>query len=549
MVALFVMPWGCARVGRLTYVRQTLVPAPADSTARLREARPQDRAPWSPIFGDSLIGIAPGTADTATRFLGRLRAGYTADTLHVILFGDNRPGFRITRLAPQWYAIRRMFSLNPAKFFGGLVAIPVGIVRGLWPDLALIREIPERIRNTPHWGREQQVMRAILTDMDSLHARGQEVSAVINTGDLVYDGRYPRSWQRFLNLNRPITSRAPYFPVAGNHERTDTVEGVENWRVATGLPVGGDRLYYCFDSADGWVRFLFLDTNPIVDPANHWTREVQVRYSKEQFDWLVARVKEHTGPVMVVMHHPPFSAGLHHMEWQNDSVLVKRRDAMVRALHESGIGIIAGGHQHGYQRALLTWPDAVLVTIVTGGGGAPLHNAPVAARAGELFSEYKVAGSVVKPENVFSANVYHFTHLRFWFGGGDLRAYSVDEKSKATKIDEVKIDLTRYGIPKIDQHKIPLPMAKGPKEPTKHEPPTPTSTAAATAEAKPGAKVDTTSASTRLLSKPAPGKKPVRRKPAAKPAVKKPARAKVDSTSAVMPAPPKPAPTKTGERP
>ena len=212
-------------------------------------------------------------------------------------------------------------------------------------------------------------MRAMMVTIDSLRAHGQSVAAVINTGDLVYDGRYANGWERFLRITQPLTSRVPYFPVAGNHERTDTVDGVENWRTATGLPVGGDRLYYCFDSADGWVRFIALDSNPIVDPENHWTRAVQIKYSDEEFTWLVKRIREHTGPVMVVLHHPPFSAGLHHMEWQNDSVLVERRERMVRSLHDAGIAIVASGHQHAYQRALLTWPDAVLVAIVTGGGG------------------------------------------------------------------------------------------------------------------------------------------------------------------------------------
>ena len=416
---------GCAHVGRLAYVKQPLTPVSSDTTTRRLDPGEAAMHPLAPIFGDTLIGLRPGTADSTRRFLGRLRDGYTSDTLNVILFGDNRPGFRTTRLAPQWYAIRAMFG-GPGKFLSGLVAIPVGLARGLWPDLALLHDIPDRLRHTPTWGREGQVMRALLVKVDSLKAHGQSVAAIINSGDLVYDGRYPNGWERFLRITRPLTSRVPYFPVAGNHERTDTVEGVENWRTATGLPVGGDRLYYCFDSADGWVRFIALDSNPIVDPANHWTRAVQVKYSEEEFTWLVERIKEHTGPVLVVMHHPPFSAGLHHMEWQNDSVLVERRLHMVSALHDAGISILVSGHQHAYQRALLTWPDAVLVVIVSGGGGAPLHDVPATPEAGKLFSEYKVAGSIVKPENVVSDKVFNFSHLRLWFGGGDLRSYAVE---------------------------------------------------------------------------------------------------------------------------
>ena len=104
---------------------------------------------------------------------------------------------------------------------------------------------------------------------------------------------------------------------------------------------------------------------------------------EEQLTWLVACVKNHRGPVVVLMHHPPFSSGGHRMEWQRDSVLIARRDRMVRALHEAGISIIASGHEHAYERALLTWPDAALIAIVTGGGGSPLHKIPPPAESAQ----------------------------------------------------------------------------------------------------------------------------------------------------------------------
>jgi hypothetical protein len=489
---------GCARLGRLQNVGSPLSPVRPDSSS---EAQERDEPPIEPLralFGDTLIGFMPGTADSSHRLLGRLRDGYTADTLNIMLFGDNRPGYRTSRLQPQLTTIKQMFSLSPVRILRGLITIPVVLVKGLFPDLALIRDIPAQIKHMPTWGREHQVLNAMTAKIDSLHAQGRTVAAVINTGDLVFDGRYPAHWERFLRITRPLSSRIPYFPIAGNHERTDTVEGVENWRTATGLPVGGDRLYYCFDTADGWVRFIALDTNPIVDPANHWTREVQVKYSDEEFTWLVDRVKEHTGPVIVMMHHPPFSAGFHRIEWQNDPVLRERRERMVSALHDAGISIIASGHEHTYQRALLTWPDAVLIAIVTGGAGAPLHRIPAPAASARLYSGYAVAGGVMKSQNVLTDEVFHFIYLRLWFGGGEFRTYAVDKNEGTKLIDIVQIDLKRYGIPKIDQHKMPVPPAKGPRG------------TMASAEDKsmktPAAGSDSTSASERILSKPPPGK-------------------------------------------
>lgn len=476
LLAALVLAEGCSATGRLGGVAQTVAPPPADSAPRLaskseKERRiergsARDRSTWSLFTSDTLIGFAPGSGDSTRRYLGRLRRGHTADTLNILLCGDNRPAYRTTRLKEDLLRVERLFSLNPVNILTGLVAVPTVLVKGMIPDLALVRDIPDVVRKHPTWGREEAVNKAIGAKLDSLEGTGQTVAAIINTGDLVKDGRIPAQWTRFLRLIRPLSSRVPYFGIAGNHERTDTPLGVANWRTATGLPATGDRLYYCFDSADGWVRFLALDSNPMTDPANHWPRDVEIKYSDEQIDWLVARIKEHRGPAFVFMHHPPFSVGFHRVEWQSDAVLQERRERMVRALHENGIGILATGHEHAYERALMTWPDGVLINIVTGGAGSPLHDIPPRAESARLFSEYRVAGGTIRPENVLTGQFFHFIHVRLWFGGGDFTTYEVLQDGSVRLADQVQIDLQRYGVPKIDQHKIPLPA-----EPVTQPPP------------------------------------------------------------------------------
>jgi hypothetical protein len=484
---------GCARIGYLNYVPETVAPMQADSTEREGTIHGTSTVALGPMFGDTLIGLMPGTADSSRRYLGRLRNGFTADTLNVFLLGDNRPGHRSTRLAAEYFAMKGIFSLNPGRILRGLAAIPVALVKGLYPDLALLMDIPGRLRHMPTWGAERHVVGAMLAKADSLNARGEIVAAVINTGDLVTDGRRPMHWERFLRLNQPLTSRVPYFPVAGNHERTDALEGVANWRTATGLPVGGDRLYYCFDSADGWVRFIALDSNPMADPAHLWSRDVQIKYSDEEIAWMTARIKEHNGPAFVFMHHPPFSVSFHRDEWQADSLLRKRREQMMTALHEAGIGILANGHEHAYERALFTWPDAVLIVLVTGGGGAPLHTLPSPAESARMFSEYRVAGSTVDPENVVTGSFNHFIHVRMWFGGGEFYTYAVDNKSRPTLADKASIDLGRYGIPQIDEHKVPI-LPKAPSTSGPHE----------EEEKRSTGKADTTRTSDRILNAPSP---------------------------------------------
>jgi Calcineurin-like phosphoesterase len=485
---------GCAHIGVLSYVPQTVAPVNADSTARERDELDEATVSLGPMFGDTLIGLVPGTADSARRFLGRLRSGYTVDTMNIFLLGDNRPGNRTTRLAPEYFTLRQMFSPNPVKILKGLVTIPIALVKGLYPDLALLRDIPGRLRHMPTWGPERKVVSAMLAKVDSLNNHGEIVAAVINTGDLVNDGRYPAHWERFLKITQPLTSRVPYFPVAGNHERTDAAEGLANWRKATGLPVESDRLYYCFDSADGWVRFIALDSNPMVDPGHLWTREARIKYSEEEINWMVARLREHRGPAFVFMHHPPFSVGFHHAEWQADSILTDRRERMMAAMHDAGIGVLATGHEHAYERALFTWPDAVLINVVTGGGGAPLYTIPPPTESARLFAEYQVAGSTVDPKNVVTGDFNHFIHVRLWFGGGELYTYAVDKRSKATLADKVRIDFSRYGAPDIDEHKVPI-LPKAPSTSGPHE---------ENVQKLNPAKADTVANSKEILTKPSP---------------------------------------------
>lgn len=503
-LALAALLTGCSHVGRLQIVPQTLTPA--DTTGGHHpELSTFHTAQLNPLFGpDTLIGFQPGTGDSARRYLGRLRDGYTADTLNIILLGDNRPGLRMTRLAPQIVTIRQGLSPNPVKIAKALITIPYAFVKGMFPDLGLLRDIPPMVTGMPTWGREHQVLNAILAKVDTVKTQKRVVAAVINSGDLVYDGRNPAQWERFLRIVHPLSSRVPYFAVAGNHEKSWTVDGIANWRTATGLPIAGDRMYYCFDTADGWVRFIALDSNPITMPGVHWSHEVQVKYSKEEVDWLTERLKEHHGPSFVFMHSPPFSAGYHRMDWEMDPLMRARRDQIVNAMHEGGISILASGHEHDYERALLTWPDgSVLIAIVSGGGGAPLHPLPPPAEAARLFSTYKSGGGSIKPENVYTAEINNFSFLRLWFGGGDLQTFAVSKNGSTKLVDQVSIDLKRYGIPKIDQHKVPV-APTGPVHPSSME-----------TKAKQGVamKADTTAASERIQTQPPPGKKKTRGTP------------------------------------
>ena len=101
LVFLVLVIAGCARTGRLQYVEQPVAhvsPGPGG---------PVPQPPMRALFGtDSLIGFVPQTGDSARRYLGRLNRGFTADTLNIILCGDNRPSYRTIRLRPEYQRVR-----------------------------------------------------------------------------------------------------------------------------------------------------------------------------------------------------------------------------------------------------------------------------------------------------------------------------------------------------------------------------------------------------------------------------------------------------------
>src|SRR5262245_18560703 len=106
----------CATPGRLTPVVATVAPVLRDTVLHDVRGRPRVVQTWRPMFSDTLIGLVPGTGDSSRRYLGRLREGYAADTLNVIMFGDNRPGWRAARLQKEYATMHKMWSGRPKDF-------------------------------------------------------------------------------------------------------------------------------------------------------------------------------------------------------------------------------------------------------------------------------------------------------------------------------------------------------------------------------------------------------------------------------------------------
>lgn len=168
---------------------------------------------------------------------------------------------------------------------------------------------------------------------------------VLDTGDLVSDGRILPLWDVFFGTTGDLLRNVPYYPALGNHENNS-----QFYYDLFHLPEGGGKeneQWYSFDY--GNTHFVCLDSNE--------------RDSAEQLAWLeddLAQAENEAQWIVVLSHHAFFSSGQHGS--YHDEML-----AWADAFERYGVDIVFNGHDHIYERSFHNG----IWYIVTGGGGAP----------------------------------------------------------------------------------------------------------------------------------------------------------------------------------
>jgi 3',5'-cyclic AMP phosphodiesterase CpdA len=203
---------------------------------------------------------------------------------------------------------------------------------------------------------------------------------VFHTGDLVKRGADQKEWDALKGIIAPLTEKAEFFPVRGNHDTgsslyfdTFTLPGNEKW----------------YSVERYGVHFILLDSNTRIAPGS------------EQYRWLEAelqRLPRKEQFVAVILHHSPFSTGI----YADERGLQKK---IVPLFEKYAVDIVFSGHHHVYERLQVRG----VTYIVTGGGGDPLHF---------QFS--------YSPDSEAFRSVNHF--CIFYVSGGELvlEAYDVD---------------------------------------------------------------------------------------------------------------------------
>jgi len=132
--------------------------------------------------------------------------------------------------------------------------------------------------------------------VDHLNALAPRPDAVVVSGDLVDLGTAEEYATARGELDR---LEIPWLPIPGNHD------GDAFWDVLADRMIDPVR-DVGYVAQVGTVRILLLDTR--VPGA------LGGRIDAARANWLAARLVESDAPTLLVMHHPPFTTGIAHMD-------------------------------------------------------------------------------------------------------------------------------------------------------------------------------------------------------------------------------------------
>lgn len=213
----------------------------------------------------------------------------------------------------------------------------------------------------------------------------ENADLVVNSGDLVANGRNAELWPAFFESAAPLLRSVPLYPALGNHDND-----APQYFDAFVLP--GNERYYSFDY--GSAHFIVLDSNG------------RRRKDEGQLKWLRNDLASTKKPFkFAVYHHPIASTSLSKSRVEDSEDLY----ALWGEIFEKG-GLTAAlqGHNHNYQRAE---KNGVLY-FTSGGGGAELY--PV----GEALKETK-----------YQKSVHHYVRFRIEGKKATIEAIDLEGKT------------------------------------------------------------------------------------------------------------------------
>lgn len=217
---------------------------------------------------------------------------------------------------------------------------------------------------------------------------------VFNTGDLVFCRNSSKDWNTFVEVTAELRSKTKYYPIIGNHEKNS-----DEYHTIFELP--NNEEWYTVTISD--IAFIVLNSNE------------NIKTGSEQLIWLeqqLSNSQKTNKYTIVLFHHPPFSSGTHRKDPK------KARKYLVPLFEKYGVDAVFSGHVHMYERLLVNG----IYYIVTGGGGAPLH---------EVGEKSQYSQKLLKS--------YHFCNLSILDNKLYVTAYDIDDNLLDTFIIKQKL--------------------------------------------------------------------------------------------------------------
>ena len=198
----------------------------------------------------------------------------------------------------------------------------------------------------------------------------------IHTGDIVSDGSKRAQWNsECFGPLEGIVNDLCMFPVLGNHEKNSPY-----YFQYFSLP-GGERWY---SRNAGSAHIVFLDSNLTGKMLDKQTAWLENDLKADNSVWKIA-----------VFHHPPFSSG-------NRGINGTIVDRFMPLFYTYGVQFMFHGHDHHYVRSMPIYDSKgrVLVSIVTGGGGAPLYSLRKRTFTAASAKTHHICSVTVTPDSI-----------------------------------------------------------------------------------------------------------------------------------------------------
>ena len=235
---------------------------------------------------------------------------------------------------------------------------------------------------------------------------------VLNTGDMVGNGREISDWEAFFKVNDQLMRNTQYYPVLGNHEKDSPY-----YFDFFDLP--NNERYYSFNVGDALFVVLDSEGEEVSEP-NYISDENSNKFWKESFEeyfttqkkWLenVLNINKEAGFVFVFQHHPLYSVKKTRVEDTNEY-----RKFWGDFFERHNVQVFMNGHDHHYHHAMKNGVHY----ITTAGGGAGLYEA-----------------DTPQPETVKINKIEHFVYIDVNTDDAVLNVIDID----GNQIDKITVD-------------------------------------------------------------------------------------------------------------